>query len=100
MRLLQFFSALNSWTSLQIWSVQMKMMKSLLLGSATGLIAVSGMQAADLPVKTKPVEYVKICGLYGEGFYYSPGTDMSGHDVNITITTANYAGFWSAGCRD
>ena len=51
----------------------MKMVKSLLLGSAAGLVAVSGAQAADLPVKAKPVEYVKICTLYGEGFYYIPG---------------------------
>jgi hypothetical protein len=54
----------------------MKMMKSLLLGSAAGLVAVSGTQAADMPVKAKPVEYVKICTLYGEGFYYIPGTDI------------------------
>jgi hypothetical protein len=54
----------------------MKMVKSLLLGSAAGLAAVSGTQAADLPVKAKPVEYVKICSLYGEGFYYIPGTDI------------------------
>ena len=51
-------------------------MKSLLLGSAAGLVAVAGAQAADLPVKAKPVEYVKICSLYGVGFYYIPGTDM------------------------
>src|SRR3954470_8540475 len=56
--------------------VRMKMVKSLLLGSAAGLAAVSGTQAADLPVKAKPVEYVKICSLYGEGFYYIPGTDI------------------------
>src|SRR5262245_16749710 len=56
--------------------VRMKMVKSLLLGSAAGLVAVSGTQAADLPVKAKPVEYVKICSLYGEGFYYIPGTDI------------------------
>jgi hypothetical protein len=54
----------------------MKMVKSLLLGSAAGLVAVAGAQAADLPVKAKPVEYVKICSLYGVGFYYIPGTDM------------------------
>jgi len=54
----------------------MKMVKSLLLGSAAGLIAVAGAQAADLPVKAKPVQYVKICSLYGVGFYYVPGTDM------------------------
>ena len=35
----------------------------------------SGAQAADLPVKAKAVEYVKVCSLYGAGFYYIPGTD-------------------------
>ena len=54
----------------------MKLVKSLLLCSAAGLVAVAGAQAADLPVKAKPVEYVKICSLYGVGFYYIPGTDM------------------------
>ena len=54
----------------------MKMVKSLLLGSAAGLAAVTAGQAADLPVKAKPVEYVKICSLYGAGFYYMPGTDL------------------------
>ena len=53
----------------------MKMVKSLLLGSAAGLVAVAGAQAADLPVKAEPVQYVKICSLYGAGFYYIPGTD-------------------------
>jgi hypothetical protein len=53
----------------------MKMVKSLLLGSAAGLVAIAGAQAADLPVKAKPVEYVKVCSLYGVGFYYIPGTD-------------------------
>jgi hypothetical protein len=53
----------------------MKMVKSLILGSAAGLVAISGAQAADLPVKAKAVEYVKICSLYGAGFYYIPGTD-------------------------
>jgi hypothetical protein len=53
----------------------MKMVKSLILGSAAGLIAMSGAQAADLPVKAKAVEYVRICSLYGAGFWYIPGTD-------------------------
>src|SRR3954469_4161424 len=55
--------------------VNMKMVKSLVLGSAAGLMAVSGAQAADLPVKAKAVEYVKVCSLYGAGFFYIPGTD-------------------------
>ncbi|MEY9460195.1 hypothetical protein ABH973_000608 [Bradyrhizobium ottawaense] len=51
----------------------MKLTKTLFLGSAAGLMAVSGAFAADLPVKAKAVEYVKICSLYGAGFYYIPG---------------------------
>lgn len=54
----------------------MKMVNSLLLTAAAGLVAVSGAQAADLPVKAKPVEYVKVCSLYGVGYYYIPGTDI------------------------
>jgi hypothetical protein len=50
-------------------------MKGLLLGTAAGLVAMTGAQAADLPVKAKPVEYVKVCSLYGAGFFYVPGTD-------------------------
>src|SRR3954462_6420757 len=53
----------------------MKMVKSLLLGSAAGMAAIGGAQAASLPVKAKPVEDVKICTLWGEGFYYIPGSD-------------------------
>src|SRR5437867_1244273 len=53
----------------------MTMIKSLILGSAAGLIAVGGAQAADLPVKAKAVEYVRICSAYGAGFFYIPGTD-------------------------
>src|SRR5262249_15826052 len=55
---------------------QMKMVKSLLLGSVAGLVAVSAGQAADLPVKANPIQYVKVCSLYGAGFYYMPGTDI------------------------
>jgi hypothetical protein len=53
----------------------MKIIKSLLLGSAAGLVAMSGAQAADLPLKAKAVEYVRVCSLYGAGFFYIPGTD-------------------------
>ncbi|MDE5458960.1 porin [Bradyrhizobium sp. CSA112] len=52
----------------------MKVTKSLILASAT-MFAGVGAQAADLPVKVKPIEYVKVCSLYGVGFYYIPGTD-------------------------
>lgn len=50
--------------------------KSLILGSAAAVfVAIAGAQAADLPVKSKAVQYVKICSLYGAGYYYIPGTD-------------------------
>jgi Porin subfamily len=53
----------------------MKMVKTLLLGTAAGFVAVAGAQAADMPVKAA-VAYVKICNLYGDGFYYLPGTNI------------------------
>ena len=53
----------------------MIMARTLILGSAAGLMALSGAEAADLPVKAKAVEYVRICSLYGAGFFYIPGTD-------------------------
>src|ERR1700742_2896291 len=46
-----------------------------LLSSAATLCAVAGAQAADLPIKAKAVEYVRVCSLSGAGFYYIPGTD-------------------------
>ena len=53
----------------------MNIVKGLLLGTAASFVAVAGAQAADLPVKAKPVEYVKVCSLYGAGFFYIPGSD-------------------------
>jgi hypothetical protein len=53
----------------------MKMVKSLALGSVAGLLVMGGTQAADLPLKAKAIEHVRICSLYGVGFYYIPGTD-------------------------
>src|SRR6188472_3760566 len=51
------------------------MLKGLLLGSVTGLVAAAGAQAADMPGTAPRVQYVKICSLHGAGFYYIPGTD-------------------------
>jgi hypothetical protein len=53
----------------------MKIVKGLLLASAAGFVSIGGAQSADLPVKAQPVEYVKVCTVYGVGFYYIPGTD-------------------------
>ncbi|MGX5804114.1 porin [Bradyrhizobium sp. Arg314] len=51
--------------------------KSLLLGSAAALIAVSGARAADAVTvaEPEPAEYVKICDVYGKGYFYIPGTE-------------------------
>ncbi|RUX69714.1 MULTISPECIES: porin [unclassified Mesorhizobium] len=51
--------------------------KSLLFGSAAALIAVSGGRAADAVVvaEPEPAEYVKICDVYGAGYFYIPGTE-------------------------
>jgi hypothetical protein len=85
----------------------MKMAKCLLLGSVAGLVTVAGARAADLPVKAKPVQYVKICTLYGDGFYYIPGSDtclkLSGYvrndyGYNVHTNTVHYSG--DAGAQD
>jgi hypothetical protein len=58
--------------------------KSLLAGCVGSLIALSGAQAAS------PVEYVKVCSLYGAGFYYIPGTDMCLKVGGYVRTQAEY----------
>jgi len=51
--------------------------KSLLLGSAAALAAVTGAHAADAIVaaEPEPLEYVRICDAYGAGYFYIPGTE-------------------------
>lgn len=51
--------------------------KSLLLGSAAALVAVTGARAADVivPLAPEPADYVRVCDVYGAGFHYIPGTE-------------------------
>jgi hypothetical protein len=79
----------------------MKTVKSLLLGAAAGFIGLTGAQAADLPGKAAPAEYVRICDTYGAGFFFIPGTDTClriggnvrvNYVVNTTPGNANVAG--------
>jgi hypothetical protein len=51
--------------------------KSLLLGSAAALVAVSGARAADaiIAAEPEPVEYVRVCDAFGTGYFYIPGTE-------------------------
>src|SRR5690606_30790344 len=83
--------------------------KSLLIGSAAALAAgVTGAQAADmvqLPPQPEPVEYVRVCDVYGAGFFYIPGTEtclkISGYifyeigatSDNGVTDTPNYHGY-------
>ena len=54
----------------------MNRIKSSLMFSAASLAVVGAASAADLPVKkAAPIEYVRVCGAYGAGFFYIPGTD-------------------------
>ncbi|MCT8990923.1 porin [Chelativorans sp. SCAU2101] len=52
--------------------------KSLLIGSAAAAVAgASAAQAADAIVvpEPEPMEYVRVCDVYGAGFFYIPGTE-------------------------
>ena len=49
-------------------------LKSILLGTGAAIVAATTAQAADLPI-VEPVDYVQICDLYGDGFFYIPGTN-------------------------
>ncbi len=54
----------------------MSLIKSLLLGSAAGIVAVATAQAADLPTrKAAPVEYVRVCNVGGITGWTLPGSD-------------------------
>jgi hypothetical protein len=73
-----------------------KSAKTFLLGTAAGFVAIAGAQAADMPVKAKPVQYVKVCTLYGDGYYYIPGSDTC---IRIGGYIKVDAGWNAAGAR-
>ncbi len=69
----------------------MTIVKRFLFCTAASVVMLAGAHAADLPVKAGKIEYVKVCSLYGAGFYYIPGTDTCvriGGAMNI-LTTFN-----------
>src|SRR5436853_94188 len=74
----------------------MELVKNLILGSAASLLSIGAAQPADLPVKAKAVEYVKICSAYGAGFWFIPGTDTCmkiGGYVAVEHAFLQFAGF-------
>ncbi len=53
-------------------------LKSLLIGSAAVMaVSTGGAKAADAIVmaEPEPMEYVRVCDVYGTGFFYIPGTE-------------------------
>jgi hypothetical protein len=80
----------------------MSEIRKFVYGGAAGLAAIGGAHAADLPVKAKAVEYVRVCSLYGAGFWYIPGTDtcikIGGYlraDVGFNTSGAHGGPAWS-----
>jgi len=75
--------------------------KSLLIGSAALMTASTGAYAADAIVmaEPEPVEYVRVCDVYGAGFFYIPGTETClkiGGYVRFEVrATAGFAGYWT-----
>src|ERR1700730_4824712 len=58
------------------WRSHMTLIKSILLGSAAGLVAGASAQAADLPTrKAAPIEYVRVCNVGGITDWTMPGSD-------------------------
>ncbi|MBP1848389.1 hypothetical protein J2046_006680 [Rhizobium petrolearium] len=83
--------------------------KSLLIGSAAALGAVTGAHAADAIVaaEPEPIEYVRVCDAFGTGYFYIPGTEtclkIGGYirfQVDIGDSTNRYnEGDWDAWTR-
>jgi hypothetical protein len=78
--------------------------KSLLLGSAAAMVAATGARAADAIViaEPEPMEYVRICDVYGAGYFYIPGTETClkiGGWVRYEIFTSDDLDGWSKTSR-
>ena len=73
--------------------------KSMILGSAAALVAVSGAQAADLPV-AEPVDYVRICDHDGWGTGMQiPGTETCIKIGGYVRVDMDYKAPWLATAR-
>jgi hypothetical protein len=89
---------------LSCWLEATKMRVTFLELAAVGLTVAGAAQAADLPArKAAPVDYVRICSLYGPGFFYIPGSDtciriggravfeyVNGHTFNRVSDGSNF----------
>ncbi len=51
-------------------------LRGILLSTAAVMMSMSVAKAADaIVVEAEPMEYVKVCDMYGSGFFYIPGTE-------------------------
>jgi hypothetical protein len=82
--------------------------KSLLLGSAAALVAATGARAADAVTvaEPEPVEYVRVCDVYGAGFFYIPGSETclkiggyARYDIGIGNDAAAESAYGAWGVR-
>lgn len=65
-----------------------------LAGAFLSLTAVGALTIAQSPANAAPVEYVKICSLYGAGYYYIPGTDICLNDTTNDAREQTAGGTW------
>jgi hypothetical protein len=74
------------------------MRKSAALLASVAALVTTGAVAADLPSKkAAPVQYVRICSTYGEGFFYIPGTETCIRIGGRAAYEWNYAQPYSRG---
>lgn len=68
-------------------------LKTLLLSSAAALSFGQALAADAIVVEPEPMEYVKVCDMYGAGFFYIPGTEtclkLYG-DVRVDYSAMHY----------
>jgi Porin subfamily len=57
----------------EVGSYEMKLVTTILLGSAAAVFVTAAGNAAEFPAQAKPMEYVKVCPQSGGDFWYVPG---------------------------
>ncbi len=60
------------------------------------VMAVAGLLSFTLDGYAAPVEYVKVCSLYGAAFHYIPGTDICLNDETGETRQQTPAGTWTS----
>jgi hypothetical protein len=70
------------------WKIARSVARIVLLGTVAGFAVVARAQAADMGDKADPVQFMKICPLDGQSYYYIPGYDAcSKNGLSLTIGT-------------